>query len=348
MTEPTPVKADGGAAVAPAPRMRADGDSLVKRLLMADWSSAMIALLALYAIIGVMHPEFLAPSQVVSVVQQASYVAIMAAGVVFLMTQNEVDLSVGGNYVLASVSAAMLMQAGWAPWLAAVVAIGIGVLVGGVNAIIVQVIKIPSLIATLAMGWVLHGLASAISGGQQIVGLPIKDSFFEILGGGFFAGLPASVWVLIAVVVVLTILLRRTPFGFRVREIGSNDEAAAFSGIPISRVKVMAFLLSGGLAALAGMLGLAFYTSGDPTSGSGYELFAVAGAVIGGNPLSGGTATVFGAVIGAILLSSVSVGLVYFNIPAAWSQFATGAVILAAVSLDGLIRRRRQKAASRG
>jgi ribose transport system permease protein len=348
MTDPAPVRADGGAAIASAPRASAGGDNLVRRLLMADWSSAMIALLALYGIIGVMHPEFLAPGQVVSVVQQASYVAIMAAGVVFLMTQNEVDLSVGGNYVLASVSAAMLMQAGWAPWIAAVVAILIGITVGGVNAVIVQVIKIPSLIATLAMGWVLHGLASAISGGQQIVGLPIKDSFFEILGGGSFAGLPVSVWVLIAVVVILTVLLRRTPFGFRVREIGSNDEAAAFSGIPINKVKVMAFLLSGGLAAVAGMLGLAFYTSGDPTSGAGFELFAVAGAVIGGNPLSGGTATVFGAVVGAILLSSVSVGLVYFNIPAAWSQFATGAVILAAVSLDGLIRRRRQKAADRG
>ena len=86
--------------------------------------------------------------------------------------------------------------------------------------------------------------------------------------------------------------------------------------------------------------------SGDPTTGRGYELFAVAGAVIGGNPLSGGTATVFGAALGAILLSAVSVGLVYFNIPAAWSQFATGAVILAAVSLDGLVRSRRRSAAN--
>ncbi len=347
MTEPVPANADEGTAVVPGTRA-SGGDNVVRRLLLADWSSAFIALVALFVVIGVMHPEFLKPSQLISVVQQSTYVAIMSAGIVFLLTQGEVDLSVGGTYVLTSVAAAMLMQGGLAPWVAAGVALLIGLAVGAVNAFIVQVIRIPSLIATLAMGWVLHGLASAISEGKQIVGLPIKDSFFEILGGGSFAGLPVAVWVLIIVVAVLTVVLRRTPFGFRVREIGSNEEAAAFSGIPINRVKVTAFLLCGFLAAISGMLGLAFYTSGDPTAGSGYELFAVAGAVIGGNPLTGGTATIFGAAVGAILLNSVAVGLVYFNIPAAWSQFATGAVILAAVSLDGLIRRRRQAAAGRG
>ncbi len=322
--------------------------SLLRRLVLADWSSALIALLLLFGVIGAIHPEFLVPSQLVTVIQQSSYVAIMSAGVVFLITQGEVDLSVGGNYVLSSVVAALLMQAGYAPWLAAGVALLVGLGVGALNAFVVQVIRIPSLIATLAMGWVLHGLASAVSGGQQIIGLPIADSFFMVLGGGSFLGLPVSVWVLLVVVGGLTVVLRRTPFGFRVREIGSNAEAAEFSGIPVNRVKVMAFLLVGVLASISGVLGLAFYTSGDPTAGSGYELYAVAGAVIGGNPLTGGSATVFGAVVGAILLQAVGVGLVYFNVPAAWSQFATGAVILAAVSLDGLIRRRRQAAAGRG
>ena len=271
----------------------------------------------------------------------------MAAGVSFLITQGEVDLSVGGTYVLTSVTAALLMQAGMPPWAAAGVAILVSLAVGAINAFIVLVVRIPSLIATLAMGWVLHGLASAISEGKQIVGLPIEDSFFTILGGGSVFGVPVSVLVLIVIVGLLTIVLRLTPFGFRVREIGSNPEAAAFSGIPVNRTKVMAFLLCAVLAGIAGMLGLAFFTSGDPTTGAGFELFAVAGAVIGGNPLSGGSATVFGAALGAVLLNSVSVGLVYFSIPAAWTQFATGAVILAAVSIDGLIRRRRQAAVSR-
>jgi len=316
----------------------------LKALVGADWFSALAALFILVGVIGALNPAFLHPAQLTNVVQQSVYVALMAAGMVFLITQGEVDLSVAGNYVLASVTAALLIQGGLNPWLAALVALIVATLVGAVNAVIVQVIGIPSLIATLAMGWVLRGLAAAVSEGKQIIGMPLGDSFFEILGGGELLGLPVSVWLLIVTVVILTVVLRSTPFGFRAREIGSNEDAATFAGIPVGRTKVCAFLLSGFLAGVAGVLGLAFFTSGDPTSGGGFELFAVAGAVIGGNPLTGGTATVFGGVVGAVLLNAVSVGLVYFSIPAVWSQFATGAIIILAVSLDGLLRRRRARA----
>lgn len=316
---------------------------LAGKLVGADWFSALAALVLLIGIVGVLHPAFVSPAQLTNVVQQSVYVALMAAGIVFLLTQGEVDLSVAGNYVLASVTAALLIQAGINTWLAALIALVVSTLVGAVNALIVEVIGIPSLIATLAMGWVLRGLASAISEGKQIVGMPIDDSFFQILGGGNFLGLPVSIWLLIITVIILTVVLRATPFGFRAREIGSNPDAAQFAGIPVARTKVLGFLLCGFLAGLAGIVGLAFFTSGDPTSGGGYELFAVAGAVIGGNPLTGGTATVFGGVIGAILLNAVSIALVYFSIPAVWSQFATGAIIILAVSLDGLMRRRRNR-----
>ena len=339
MTETTPGPA--------TPTRRRDPLALLTRglraLVGADWFSAAAALVTLVVVIGSLHPAFFNPSQLTNVVQQSTYVALMAAGIAFLLTQGEVDLSVAGNYVLASITAALLIQGGMNTWLAAGIALVLSVVVGAVNALVVQVVGIPSLIATLAMGWVLRGLASAISEGKQIIGMPIHDSFFEILGGGSFLGLPTAVWILIASVVVLTVVLRATPFGYRVREIGSNPDAAAFAGIPVGRTKTLGFLLCGLMAGIAGMLGLAFFTSGDPTSGGGFELFAVAGAVIGGNPLTGGTATIFGASIGAILLNAVSIGLVYFNIPAVWSQFATGAIIILAVSLDGLMRRRRQR-----
>jgi ribose transport system permease protein len=309
----------------------------------ADWFSAVVALVALVGVVGALHPAFASPTQLTNVVQQSVYVALMAAGLAFLLTQGEVDLSVAGNYVLASITAALLIQGGMNLWLAAGIALVQSVVVGAINAFITLVIGIPSLIATLAMGWVLRGLASALSGGKQVIGMPIQDSFFTILGGGSFLGLPTSIWLLILAVIVLTVVLRSTPFGYRAREIGSNPDAAQFAGIPVARTKALGFLLCGLLAGVAGMLGLAFFTSGDPTSGGGFELFAVAGAVIGGNPLTGGTATIFGAVIGAILLNTVSVALVFFNIPAVWSQFATGAVIIIAVSFDGLMRRRRSR-----
>jgi ribose/xylose/arabinose/galactoside ABC-type transport system permease subunit len=109
----------------------------------------------------------------------------------------------------------------------------------------------------------------------------------------------------------------------------------------------MGFVLAGFMAGLAGVVAVAFFTTGDPQSGGGIELYAVAGAVIGGTPLAGGKATVFGAMVGAILLTAVAVGLVYFQIPAVWAQFATGAVILGAVSVDGLVQRQRRRAARR-
>lgn len=319
----------------------------IRQVATADWSSAVLALIFVVAIVGISHPNFLAPGQLINVVQSSVYAALIAAGLVFLIPQNEIDLSVGGNYILTGIVAALLMRAGLPPILAVVLALGMAMFVGLLNAFTSQVIGIPSLIGTLAMSWMLRGLALALAGGTQVTGLPLKDPFFAILGGGKVAGIPVSIVILVLVAIVLTLVMRNTPFGYRVRQIGSNPDAAAFSGIPVRATRTWGFVLAGFMAGLAGIVALAFFTVGDPQSGGGIELFAVAGAVIGGTPLAGGKATVFGAIVGAILLTAVAVGLVYFQIPATWAQFATGAVILGAVSVDGLVQRQRRKAAER-
>src|SRR4029079_4353764 len=144
--------------------------------------------------------------------------------------------------------------------------------------------------------------------------------------------------------VPLGIALHHMPFGYRVLAIGSNPEAAQFSGISIARVRTQVLILVGALAGAAGVLALAFFTSGDPNIGAGFEVQAIAAAVIGGTPLRGGSATVLGAVFGAILLNVVATGLSYFSVPANWSAFATGLVILVAVGIDSLGRRRRTAA----
>jgi ribose transport system permease protein len=227
------------------------------------------------------------------------------------------------------------------PWLAVVLGILLGAACGLLNAILVQVIAIPAIVATLATLSMYRGLALALSNGQQVTSLPLDHTFFTFFSGDAL-GLPVSVWLLIVIAIVLTALLRMTPFGYRIRSIGSNPEAATFSGISIPRVRVQALVLMGLLAGVSGMVGLAFFASGDPNVGFGFELQAIAAAVIGGTPLRGGSATVVGAMLGAILLGVVNSGLVYFNVPINWSAFATGAVILAAVSLDSLVRRRRR------
>jgi ribose transport system permease protein len=323
-------------------------DWSIRRLVSADWTSAVLALIAVLVIVGIFHPEFLSVSQLVNVAQSSVYSALIALGLVFLIPQNEIDLSVGGNYVLTGILAALMIRAGLNPSLAALIALFAAATVGFVNAFTSQVIGIPSLIGTLAMGWMLHGMALAFSNGTQVTGMPLSDPLFVLLGDARIAGVPASVILLIVAAVVLSVVMSATPLGYRVRQIGSNPDAAAFSGIPIRRTKTIGYILAAFMAGLAGIVALTFFTTGDPQSGGGIELFAVAGVVIGGTPLAGGKASIFGAVVGAMLLTAVAVGLVYFQIPATWAQFATGAVILIAVSIDGLVQRQKARAARRG
>jgi ribose transport system permease protein len=260
----------------------------------------------------------------------------------FLISMREIDLSVGSMFGLALVVSALLMQHGMNPWLAALLGVLLGAAMGLLNAVLVQFIAIPAIVATLATLSMYRGLSQALSGGEQVTGLPAESKFFTFFGGDEIIGLPVSVWVMIVVTVVLTAVLRLTPYGYRVRAIGSNPDAATFSGISIPRVRVQTLVLVGVLSGLSGMLGLAFFISGDPNIGTGFELQVIAAAIIGGTPLRGGSATVVGAVLGAILLSAVNSGLAYFDVPVNWSNFATGAVILAAVALDSLIRGRRR------
>jgi ribose transport system permease protein len=316
---------------------------VTRRVLEVESNSVLVATVALILFIGILHPDFLAWGQLKEVVQNAAYVGIIAAGMAFLISMREIDLSVGSMFGLSLIAAALFMQHGMNPWLAALLGILLGCAMGLVNAFLVQYIAIPAIVATLATLSIYRGLSQALSDGEQVTGLPSKNSFFTFLGGDF-AGLPVSVWVLILTAIALTAVLRFTPYGYRVRAIGSNPEAATFSGISIPRVRVQTLVLLGGLCGLSGMLGLAFFISGDPNIGSGFELQAIAAAVIGGTPLRGGSATVVGAVLGSILLSAVNSGLAYFNVPVNWSSFATGAVILTAVALDSLIRGRRRHA----
>jgi ribose transport system permease protein len=313
--------------------------ALVRRILQVEALPVLIATITLAIVIGVLKPRFLSFANLHDVLQQSVYVAILAAGLSFLIGMREIDLSVGSVFALTLIMGALLMKRGMNPWLAVTIAIAMGGVMGLMNATLVQVIAIPAIVATLATLSMFRGLALALTDGQQVTGLPVNSGFFTLVGGNVL-GFPVTAVVMIGVGILLTAALRLTPFGYRVRSIGSNPEAATFSGISIPRVRVQAMVMMGVLGGVAGVLGLAFFQTGDPTIGIGLELQAIAATVIGGTPLSGGRATVAGAVIGAFLLAVVTNGLVYFDVPINWSQFATGAVILGAVGLDSVFRRR--------
>ena len=311
--------------------------TLVRAGASQDYIGVLIATVVLVLAIGVVHPDFLNPGQLLDILNQATFVAILACGMAFLLAMRELDLSVGSIYGLTSLGAAMLMHAGVPSWLGAIAGLVIGALLGTVNGLLIQFFRLPSIVATLATLSIFRGLIYALSNGLQVIALPLTDPFANLIGGHLF-GIPTDVYVLVVVVAAFVIVLRSTPFGYRVRAMGSNPDAATFSGLPVVRTRLLAFILMGALGGLAGMLSLGYFGSSDPNLGVGYELLAIAAVVIGGTPLSGGKASIVGAALGSILLGVVSSGLAYFNVPVNWTAFATGAVILVAVSLDSLLR----------
>ncbi|MFE7034371.1 ABC transporter permease [Streptomyces sp. NPDC057621] len=311
-----------------------------------DELGVLVVLALLVAGIGIPYPDFLDSDNLLTTAHNSVYISLMACGMVFALAMREVDLSVGGSYAMCLVVGALLVREGVEPWLAVPVMLLTGTALGVFNALVTTLLALPSFIVTLGTLMLFRGIGLTLADGKQITDLPLDDSFFT-LAGGDLGGVPFALWVLLAVTAVLTVVLARTRFGSRVRAIGSNPDAATFSGIPVVRTRVQALALSGLTTACASVLALAYYGAGDPTLGQGYELQAIAACIIGGTPLAGGRGSVVGAVAGALILSVVASGLVFFEVPINWTSFATGAVILVAVAADSALRRRGRRRENR-
>lgn len=313
---------------------------LLTRIVRARAFSVVAATIVLALAIAVFNPRFLQVGQLLDILQSSTYIALLAGGAAYLLAMREIDLSSGSMFALTLIAVALLIQSGVDPWIAAVLGVVLGAVLGAVNAAAVNLLGIPTIVVTLATMSVFRGLGVGITGGTQVTGLPVDHAFFTVIGGKI-AGIPVSIGVVAVVLVIMAVALHHTPFGYRILAVGSNPDAAEFSGISVRRVRTAGLVIMGALAGLAGVLGLAYFTSGDPNIGTGFELQAIAAAIIGGTALRGGSATILGAAVGVVLLNVVSAGLTYFGIPANWSAFATGSAILLAVGLDSLARRRR-------
>jgi ribose transport system permease protein len=318
--------------------------SLVRRAITLQDLPLLIVLLAMIGIVSWFHPAYASHDSLVNLARNASYFGTMAFGMVFLLSMREIDLSVGAIYGLSILAAAKLMEHGVDPWVAAGLSLVVGLLLGAVNGIIANVLKVQTIIVTLGTLSMYAALSLILAGDTTVVDLPLGSSFFTSYGGGW-AGVPTSVWMALGVGVSCQILYRSTRFGYRVRAIGSNPEAARLAGISIARTRLEALMLQGFICALIGTATLAYIEAADPNTGQGYELSVIAAAIIGGTALSGGSGSIPGAMIGALIISTISTGLVQFGISADWGDFATGAVIIAAVALDTWLKRRRAQVA---
>jgi ribose transport system permease protein len=302
-------------------------------------ASALLVLIAVAALaISRINPFFLAPGNLRSVVTGLAPGAIIAVGMAVLLAAGEFDLSVAGTMALAGTVAAWLLVHGTLTPVAVALAVGLGVAVGLLNGLLVADLGINPLIATLGTMSVTRGLALVMTEGYNISGLPAG---YTALGQRGPLGLPWMVWVAAVLIAAGDVALRHGRLPRQLYYVGGNRSAARLTGIRVDLLRRGAYALSGALAALAGVLLAARLSTAIPTAGQGLELQVIAAAVIGGASLAGGEGSVLGAVLGFAFLGLLANALTLLAVSVFWQIVVTGAVLIVAVSLDTLARRRR-------
>jgi ribose transport system permease protein len=293
-----------------------------------------LVLVVIVAVFGFMNPAFLRPASLYEIVQAMAFAGIVAVGQTMLIVAGEFDLSVGSTACLTSIVAALLMtQGNLDPVLSMVIGLAVGCLVGLINATLVLRARIPSFIATIAMLGMARGLATWLCGARPVHNLPLTQ-FSQV-----DAAVSFSVVLLLVFIVIGHFVIGRTNFGRIICATGGNPEAARIAGVKTLRVKSILFVLSGLLAGISGILSIIHFGSSTITTGSGWELSAVAAVVVGGTSLFGGGGTMLGTFIGLAILQTITSGLVVVHIDPWWQTVVIGVIMLASVSVDSLRRR---------
>jgi ribose/xylose/arabinose/galactoside ABC-type transport system permease subunit len=283
-------------------------------------------------ILSFISPQFLTVSNWTIIITQVSINALLAFGVTFVIITGGIDLSLGSMVAVTGVMAAMLAHPDTFP-VALPIFAGLltGLLMGVFNGFIITKSKIAPFIVTLGTMTIGRGLALILSKGRPVSNL--SDSF-NFIGGGDIFGIPFPIIVLIIIFIICTIILKKTILGRYIYAVGGNEQAARASGINVNQVKMAVYSISGILAGLAGILLTSRITTGQPNAGAGFELDAIAAAVIGGTSTSGGTGTMTGTLIGVLLIGVINNGLDLLNVTSYYQQVVMGIIIIGAVVLD--------------
>lgn len=267
--------------------------------------------------------------------------AIIAVGTTIVLVGGGLDLSVASVMAFSGTMAGLLMLRGVPIWLSLVLVLLGGVLVGLINGMVITRVQVSPLIATLGMMTITRGIAFVATEGFSVTGLP---DAFAVWGQGNVLGVPPMVFVMAVIVAIGDFALRKTKIMREVYYVGGNERAALLSGIRVSRVKVMTYIISSVLSAIAGILVASRLMSGTPTAGLGLELTVIAAAVIGGASLVGGEGTVLGAFLGTVFLTILGNIMILLAVSIYWQGVASGLVLITVVGLDMFVRTRRGEA----
>lgn len=280
----------------------------------------------------VMAPNFASAATAGAILRITAIVSVIAVGMTFVIVSGEIDLSVGSVASFSGMIVAMLVQANWPSWAAALLVLLMGAVIGAINGLLVTRLRIPSFLVTLGMLSVFSGGAMTLTDTMPV---PIvDDAFGTTFWNGQVAGLPMPIWWTVITVLVGGFLLHFSLFGRRIFACGGNAVAAQFTGINVGRIKVLGFMLCSMSAALAGMMLAARSGAGNPNMGVGLELDVIAAVIIGGTSLFGGYGTILGSVVGAIFIGIIGFGLLVMGFSTTIQEIIKGAIIILAVSVN--------------
>ncbi|MFW5728550.1 MAG: ABC transporter permease subunit, partial [Spirochaetota bacterium] len=304
------------------------------------WLLAPAALIILYIFFGLFGRNFFSYASLVNIIDAAYYIGFISVGVTFVIITGGIDLSVGTVMMAAAIIGGTAYKTWGLPMsLSLLLIIVIGVLFGVFNGVFVSRVGMPPFIVTLGTMMISMGIGSIVSNVQSAT-FPtratadgwFKNVFKYISEEGFT--IPTGAFLLLAIVIISHIILSKTKMGRYIYAIGSNKEAARLSGVNVKKWEMSTYIVAGTYAGIGGISYAALYTTVLPAQGQGFELLAIAGAVIGGTSLSGGVGTVFGTLIGVLIMSVLSVGLPAMDLQAHYQTFFTGVVVIGAVLLD--------------
>lgn len=311
---------------------------------------AFFALISIIVVFSLLSPNYATISNFLIMANHVAIFGLLALGMLLVILNGGIDLSVGSVLGLSGVVAGYLMQGvelEWAGvilyppvWAVVLMTMAVGGFVGVVNGILIAFFRVPAFVATLGSLYMARGVALLMTNGltfNNLGGKPeLSNAGFDWLGFNRFASVPIGVIIFGLVAIAAGLLLTRTAFGRWIYSSGGNERAAELSGVPVKRVQVIVYMLSGMCAAIAGLVLSSQLTSAGPTAGFTYELTAIAAVVVGGASLMGGRGTVRGTLLGAFVIIFLSDGLVIVGVSSYWQTVFTGAIIVLAVMLNSI------------
>ena len=292
-----------------------------------------VIFIVLFVVMSIFAPNFFTGNNMVNILRQVSISGICAVGMTFVMLTGGIDLSVGAILGVSGVLTAMMMLKGIPSLLASIIALALGVVIGGITGAIIHYIEIPPMIATLGTMTSLRGVAYLITGGTPVFGF---DESYSKIGQGHVGVIPIPVIILAIVYVIGIFVLSKTKFSRYVYGIGGNQEVARLSGIKVARVKIAVYAISGFCSALAGLVMLGRVNSGQPRAGESYEMDVITAVV----SLNGGVGNLSHVIFGVLIIGVLTNGMTMMAVDDYWQRVVKGLILLLAVSFDHYIQKK--------